>query len=296
MSTIITKDLCVRFKDTMALDKVNIEIEENTIVGLIGRNGAGKTTFMKTAAGYLRPTSGEIKVFGEAPFDHINALSNTCFMDDDRYDESVNISQILNLSMLYYKNFNKKMAEKLLEYFEISKNKKFKKLSKGTKTLVSLVMAVCCRCPLTMLDEPTLGLDASHRKELMSLILKDYEDFPRTIIISSHLITELEGMMEQVILIDRGRLVFKKDLDEVQNYALYLTGAKSVLESLTAGRKILSKSELGDHLTLGLENNFTKPELQRFKENAIDITPMNVQDVCVNLTQMQEGGILNAIR
>lgn len=296
MSALTTHELSIRFRDTLALDRVSIDIKENTIVGLIGRNGAGKTTLMKTAAGYLKPSSGQIQVFGEPPFDHINALSQLLYMDDDRYTDSSTVQEILSLSGLYYKNFNSSMAEKLLEYFEVRRKAKFKKLSKGTKTLVSMVMAICSRSPLTMLDEPTLGLDASHRKEFTSLVLKDYEDFPRTFIISSHLITELEGMMEQIILIDKGRLIFQKDLDEVQNYALYLTGSKKVLEPLVAKKRILSRSEMGEHITLGIENTLTPSELDTLRAGAIDVSPMNVQDVCVNLTQLESGGVLDAIK
>lgn len=296
MSALFTQNLCIRFKETLALDRVTLDIPENCIVGLIGRNGAGKTTLLKTAAGFLRPTSGQIKVFGEAPFDRIDTLSDIFYMDDDRYADSFRVIDILELSRLYYKNFSQPMAQKLLDYFEISKKSKFKKLSKGTKTLLSVVMAICSRSPLTMLDEPTLGLDASHRKEFMSLVLKDYSDYPRTFLISSHLISELEGMMEQVVLIDRGQLVFQKTLEEVQNYAVYLSGSKKILEKLVINKTILTRTEMGEHLTLGIENTLSKIELNALAANGIDILPMNVQDVCVNLTQIQNGGVLDAIK
>ncbi len=296
MSALVTQDLSLCFKETRALDRVSVDIPENCIVGLIGRNGAGKTTLLKTTAGFLRPTSGQIKVFGEAPFDRIDTLSSIFYMDDDRYEDSLKVMEILTLSRLYYKNFNLSMAKKLLDYFEISKKSQFKKLSKGTKTLLSVVMAICSRSKLTMLDEPTLGLDASHRKEFMTLVLKDYSDCPRTFIISSHLISELEGMMEQVVLIDRGRIIFQKALEEVQNYALYLSGSKKILENLVTQKTILTREEMGEHLTLGIENTLSQQELNQLRSNGIDISPMDVQDVCVNLTQIHNGGVLNAIK
>ncbi len=296
MSALVTQDLSLCFKETRALDRVSIDIPENCIVGLIGRNGAGKTTLLKTTAGFLRPTSGQIKVFGEAPFDRIDTLASIFYMDDDRYADSQKVMEILALSRLYYRNFNLSMAQKLLDYFEISKKAQFKKLSKGTKTLLSVVMAICSRSKLTMLDEPTLGLDASHRKEFMTLVLKDYSDFPRTFIISSHLISELEGMMEQVVLIDRGRLIFQKTLEDVQNHALYLSGSKKVLEKLVTQMTILTRDEMGEHLTLGIENTLSQQELNHLRSNGIDISPMDVQDVCVNLTQIHDGGVLNAIK
>lgn len=295
MNAIETDNLVKCFKDKRALNSLMLEIPENCIVGLVGRNGAGKTTLMKTLAGHLRPDSGTVRVFGGKPFDNLKVLSDILFMDDERYPDSVNLALLFNLTSFYYPDFDIRRADRLLDYFDISQKMKIKKLSKGTKTLFSLVLAVCSRAPLTMLDEPSLGLDAAHRKEFATLLLNDYASHPRTIIISSHLITELENLMERVVLIDRGKLVFHKTVEEVQGFAVCLSGHKDLLEPRSARWEVLTREEMGNHLTLGVVNRFNERELSDLKAMNIAISPMSIQDVCINLTSSHNGGVLNAI-
>lgn len=295
MNAVILQNLVKRFGKKTALDGISLQLEENRIIGLIGRNGAGKTTLMKTLAGYLRPTGGTVMVFGENPFDNINVLSDIVYMDDNRYGDSAVLRDIIDIAALAYSRFDRALALKLMDYFEISLKIRFQKLSKGMKTLFSLIIALASRSPLTMLDEPTTGLDAAHRREFASLLLKDYSDHPRTFIISSHLITELEGLMEQVVLIDRGRLVFHKDIGDVQNYALYLTGHRKILGEIEGRHRVISRQSMGEMLVLGVVNDFTAEELGRLEASGITVSPMSVQDVCINITASDRGGVLDVI-
>ncbi|HOK43624.1 MAG TPA: ABC transporter ATP-binding protein [Thermoclostridium caenicola] len=295
MNDVILQDLVKRYRDKTALRGINLELQENCIVGLIGRNGAGKTTLMRTLAGYLKPTEGTALVFGEKPFDNIHVLSNIMYMDDDRFRDSDTLRDLLDRAALSYSRFDKTLALKLLEYFNIPVKARIKKLSRGMRTLFSLVIALMSRCPLTMLDEPTLGLDASHRKEFASLLLKDYANHPRTIIISSHLISELENLMEQVVLIDNGKLVFHKAIEDVQRYALYLAGHRKVLEEVAGRHQVICRESMGERLVLGIVNHLTAEELRQLEMQGIEISAMSVQDVCVNLTAPGKGGVLDVI-
>ena len=295
MNVVILQDLVKRFGNKKALDDISLDLQENCIVGLIGRNGAGKTTLLRTLAGYLRPTEGKVLVFGENPFDNIRVLSNVILMDDERYNPSASLWDLIDRAALSYSRFDKELAIKLLNYFNIPVKAKIKKLSKGMKTLFSLVIALISRSPLTMLDEPTLGLDAAHRKEFLSLLLKEYSSYPRTFIVSSHLISELEGMMEQVVLIDNGRMVFHKAIEDVQSYALYLTGHKKVLEELEGRHNIIYREQMGEMMVFGVVNDLPDEELRRLESLGVEISAMGVQDVCVNLTRPDKGGVLDVI-
>lgn len=295
MNAVTLQNLVKSFGNKNALDNISLELPENCIIGLIGRNGAGKTTLMKILAGHLRPTEGTVKVFDENPFDNIRVLSNIIYMDDERYNDSAVLRDLIDLAALSYSQFDKSVALKLLDYFNLPAKAKIKKLSKGMKTLFSLIIALISRSPLTMLDEPTLGLDAAHRKEFSSLLLKDYSNHPRTIIISSHLISELEGMMERVVLIDQGRLVFNKTIEDVQSHALYLTGHRRILEEMEGRHSVIYKESMGERLVLGVVNDLTEEELRRLESSGIEISAMSVQDVCVNLTASSKGGVLDVI-
>jgi len=295
MNVVILQDLVKRYRDKNALRGINLELQENCIVGLIGRNGAGMTMLLRTLAGYLRPTKGTVLVFGEKPFDNIRVLSDIMYMDDDRFRDSDTPKDLIDRAALSYSRFDKALAIKLLDYFSIPVKARMKKLSKGMRTLFSLVIALMSRCPLTMLDEPTIGLDASHRKEFASLLLRDFANHPRTIIISSHLISELESLMEQVVLIDNGRLVFHKTIENVQRYALYLAGHRKALEEVAGRHRVICRESMGERLVLGVVNDLTAEELRQLEAQGVEISAMSVQDVCVNLTVPNKGGVLDVI-
>ena len=137
MNAVILQNLVKRFGKKNVLDNISLELPENCIVGLIGRNGAGKTTLLKTLAGYLRPTEGRVTVLGQEPFDNIRVLSDIVFMDDERYNDSAVLWDLVNQAALSYSRFDKVTALKLLDYFNIPVKAKIKKLSKGMKTLFS---------------------------------------------------------------------------------------------------------------------------------------------------------------
>lgn len=294
MSLIECHDLTKKYKDTIALNNFSCKIDENKIIGLIGRNGAGKTSFLKICAGYIKPTSGEINIFGQKVFDNINVLGNMIFIDEEiQYDTNLRLKDILELGKAYYKNWDEDFAKKLLAFFGLNEKKKYKKLSRGMKTQFNIIMGISSRMPLTIFDEPTLGLDAAFRKEFYNILLKDYMNHPRTIIISSHLLNEIENLLEEIILIDKGELVLHKPIEAIQNYAVILNGKKDIIEEFIKNKEILSNDQLGNNLIVGIKNDLSKDELTYLNENNIDVSKMSAQDVCINLTSKGKEGVFN---
>lgn len=279
------------YKDKKALDSVDLSLGENKIIGLIGRNGAGKTTFLKTCAGYLMPTSGSINIFGERPFDNLSVLSRMVFIDEEiQYDESLSLTDILSLGKVFYQNWDAVFADKLIRYFNLDCKKKYKKLSRGMKTQFNIIMGLSCRTPLTLMDEPTLGLDVAVRKEFYNILIKDYMENPRTLIISSHLMSELENLLEEMILIHDGKLVFHKSIEDLQGYGLLLNGKKDIVEPFIKNKKVLKTESFGSSLIAGIENNLTKDDLNYLNENNVDISKASIEDVYIWLTNNRKAG------
>lgn len=296
MSNVITcNKLTKQYKDKKALDEFSISIEENKIIGLIGRNGAGKTTFLKTCAGYLRPTSGEMNIFGKTPFDNIEVLSEMVFIDEEiLYPEGLKLKEILNMGKLYYKNWDDAFALKLLRYFGLGEKKTYKKLSRGMKTQFNIIMGLSCRAPLTLMDEPTLGLDVAFRKEFYNILLKDYIENPRTIIISSHLMGEIENLLEEIILIHDGKLLFQKAIEEMQAYALLLNGKKDVITSFIENKQVLNTENFGNSIIAGVVNDLTKEEIEYLEQKSVDISKAKIEDVYIWMTKNGKGGGFDA--
>ncbi len=292
MSVITCNNLVKQYKQKKAINNLSLSIDENKIIGLIGRNGAGKTTFLKTCAGYIRPTSGDIKLWGEEIFDNLNVISKMIFIDEEiQYDKGLRLKDILYLAKTYYQNWDDTFANKLLEYFELNEKQKYKKLSRGMKTQFNIIIGISSRMPLTLLDEPTLGLDAAVRKEFYNILLKDFINHPRTIIISSHLLSEIENLLEEIVLIKNGGLVFHEPIETIQNYGVILNGKKDVINKFIENKSVLSREELGNSIIVGIKNDLIDENFNYLKSKGVDISKMNSQDVCINLTKNgREGG------
>jgi ABC-2 type transport system ATP-binding protein len=283
--------LIKRYKGKTALDALTLSIEENKIVGLIGRNGAGKTTFLKTCAGFIKPTAGEIKVFGMRPFDRIETSSETLYIDETmQYDDSFRLEDILEICRICYKNWDAEFAKKLIKHFEINVKSKYTKLSLGIKTQFGMILGLASRSRLTLLDEPTLGLDAAARRDFNKILMDDYIRFPRTFIISSHLMTEMENLFEEMILIHEGKLVFQKPMDELQGYAVSISGRIEIMDRVLAGKKVINREEFGNSVIAGVINDLTNQETAYLEKNGADITRAKVEDILVWLTDNGKGG------
>lgn len=285
MDVIDTKNLNKQYKDISALSDINVSITENKIIGLIGKNGAGKTTFLKTCAGRIKPTSGDIKIFNETVFDNLDVLSKLVFVDEEsNYSATYKIKEIMNIASLYYDSWNADLAKKLIKHFNLNIEKKYKTLSRGMKTQVNVIIGICCRMPLTILDEPTLGLDAAFRKDLYHILLSDFINNPRTIIISSHLLNELDMLLEEIILIDDGRLIMHKTMDEFKEYSIMLNGDTSFLESYTKDKEIINVNNFIHSSEYVIRNSLTNIDIEVLNKNNITVSNVSPQDLFIYLT------------
>lgn len=285
MGIIKAQGLTKQYKDVYALDDFSITIPENKIVGLIGKNGAGKTTFLKTCAGRIKPTSGELLVFNDQVFDNLDVLSKLVFVDEEsKYNAGYKIKEILDIASIYYEMWDGEFASKLIKHFGLNTDKRYKKLSRGMKTQVNIIIGICCRMPLTILDEPTLGLDAAFRKDFYHILLNDYINHPRTIIISSHLLNEIEMLLEEIILIDDGKLVMHTSMEEFSNYAVMISGDTKYLETFTTNKEVININPFVNTSEYIIKNNLTNEEVKSLKDNGISFKSVSPQDLFIFLT------------
>lgn len=290
-TVISTQGLTRTYGKTKALNDFSISIDENKIIGLIGRNGAGKTTFLKACAGYIRPTTGKVNLWGKKVWDNIDVLSELIFVDEEiQYDSSLKLKEILFVCENSYKNWDSAFADRLISYFGLDVGKKHKKLSRGMKTQFNIVVALAARTKLMLFDEPTLGLDAAFRKEFYDILLKDYIKNPRTIIISSHLLSEIENLLEEIVLIDEGKLVLHESVDDVRSRGILLNGRQEILEPFVKDRRVLSKQVLGGSWIVGVLNDLSEDEIAHLENNHVDISAIGAQDMCIYLTEKDNKG------
>jgi ABC-2 type transport system ATP-binding protein len=206
------------FGNKTALDDVSFRAGTGQVYGLVGANGAGKTTFLKHLLGLLRATSGSVRVFGLDPVrDPVGVLSRVGYLSEEReLPEWMRVEELLRYTQAYHPAWDTSYARELLETFGLDPARKIKDLSKGMRAQAGLIVAVAYRPELLILDEPSSGLDAVVRRDILDAVVRTVADDGRTVIFSSHLLDEVERMSDHVTLMHHGRVTLSGDLDDVR--------------------------------------------------------------------------------
>ena len=198
-----------------ALNNVNLSIETGKIIGLLGPNGSGKTTFIKLLNGLLKPTEGEIFIDGKNP--GVETKKIVAYLPDKNYlDNSKTVNAILQLFADFYDDFDREKAQNMLKDLGIDITRRFKLLSKGMKEKVQLILVMCRRAKLYLLDEPIAGVDPAARDYILNTVIKNYNR-EATVIISTHLIADVEKVLDEAIFISKGEILLYQDVKSIIN-------------------------------------------------------------------------------
>ena len=236
MTTIIeAKDLSKRYGRFLALDRVSFSLGAGRIVGLIGRNGAGKTTALKAILG-LTSYEGSVRVLGLEPSGDRNALmSQVCFIADAAVlPRWLSVRQALDYVAGVHPRFDRKRAEDFLATTSIRRSSRVGELSKGMITQLHLALILAIDARVLVLDEPTLGLDLIYRRQFYDTLLNDYLDKERTILLTTHQVEEVENLLTDVLFIDRGRVVLDASVEDLAARFVQLNVAAGRIEQARA--------------------------------------------------------------
>lgn len=214
MELLECKQLCKSFDNTPILKDVNLKIPRGKIIGLLGMNGAGKSTLIKLINDLLIPTSGEILINGEKP--GVNSKKIISYLPERTYlDKSMTISEVFTFFEDFYDNFNIEKAKKLLKDLNLDINKKISKMSKGMQEKLQLILVMSREAELYILDEPLGGVDPATRDYILDTILSNFNE-NASLIISTHLISDIERILDEVIFVNDGKIVLTSSADELR--------------------------------------------------------------------------------
>ncbi|WP_433291997.1 ABC transporter ATP-binding protein [Pseudonocardia sp. CA-142604] len=281
MSVISMNGVTKRYGQVTALDGVSVELAENQIHGLLGRNGAGKTTVMQILTGQAFETSGTVEVFGQHPYENATVLNRVCFIkESQKYPDTFRVKHAIRAAELLFPNWDAAFAAELMADFALPGNRTIKKLSRGMLSAVGVIIGLASRAPLTFFDEPYLGLDAVARQMFYDRLLADYAEHPRTVVLSTHLIDEVSDLIEHVVLIDKGRILIDEDAETLRSRAVTVTGPRASVESFVAGRTVLHREEVGGFLRATVSGIPDRPSV-----GGLDFEPVSLQQLVVRTTQ-----------
>lgn len=293
MNVIEGTGLWKRFGRVEAVRDFSFSIGAGKITGIIGPNGAGKTTLLRMIAGFTLPSSGELKVFGQKPFNSLHVSANMIFIDDGiPLHVKLPIADILAAAGEFYRNWDGELAAGLIRYFDLDTRKPYPALSKGKKSIFAAILGISAHCPLTIFDEPTSGMDAAVRKDFYRALLKDYLNYPRTILLSSHLLHEFEDILEDVLLIYRGAKLLHMSVPDLREYAVGLRGKADAVQAFTGGLEVVREERYGKDSTYAVVVNADRELIaQKAREAGLEVLAVNTSDLCIYLTADRGGKI-----
>lgn len=206
--------LTKQYAGKTALNNIDLKIQRGRIVGLLGPNGSGKTTLIKLANGLLTPTAGEIKIAGNVP--GVETKRAVAYLPERTYlSDWMRVQDMLSYFSDFYENFRRDKAADMLHRLNISEDDRLKTMSKGTKEKVQLVLVMSREADLYLLDEPIGGVDPAARDYILETIITNYSE-NATVLISTHLITDIEKVLDEVIFINQGLIALQSTVDEIR--------------------------------------------------------------------------------
>ncbi|MCL2499879.1 MAG: ABC transporter ATP-binding protein [Defluviitaleaceae bacterium] len=238
------RNVTKQYKDVAAVDRVSIRINKNGIYCLLGRNGAGKTTFMKLIAGHIGASGGEIIVNGKTVS---TSRMPECvnFIESGSAQFNMKVSDLIDTAAALQDGFDRDFAREMTERFELKLNKRFKQLSFGMKTMLTTIITLSNNSKVILLDEPTLGFDAIMRDQFNTLLVESYEKNPRIIIVSTHLIDEIAKVTERLIIINNGKILMEAGIEEIDENAYTLTGPTNLVSPLLSSVNCMGTTTIG---------------------------------------------------
>lgn len=281
MTGIEVVNISKRFKDTVALDHVNLFFEEEKIYGLLGRNGAGKSTLLNVISNRIFPDEGKVLMNGMPVRENDQALEQIYLMSEKTlYPESMKIKEIFKWSKEFYKNFDIDFAMNMAEQFRLDVKKKVKGLSTGYTSIFKNVIALSVNVPYVFLDEPVLGLDANHRELFYRILIEKYSENPFTAVISTHLIEEVSSVIEDIVIIKNGQVIRSETREDLLGRGYTISGNGVLVDKYLRGKEVIGSDVLG-----GLKTAYVigRPDRANLPDG-LEITGLDLQKLFIQLT------------
>lgn len=279
-------NLSKTYGNKLVLDNINLEITEGKIYGLIGRNGAGKTTLMKVLSDQIINYQGEIYYKGTNILLSNQLKKNLIYIGEDFLTYNLKEKKLIktvNYIKKLYPKFNQERFDELSALFKIDLLAKYKKLSYGNQSLFRNIIALSLQAQFLLLDEPSTGLDEINRDLFYGKLIEYQEIDNSTVIISSHILSDIEKIVTDLLILNEGKIIVNDPIDELLEKAFVITINAENLHFF-ASKNIIKKSNIGKQIILYVYDSFSNDEMRKIKEIA-DIKRLNLKELFLALTK-----------
>jgi ABC-2 type transport system ATP-binding protein len=261
-----------------AIDCISLKIPDRGIYGLLGRNGAGKTTFMKLLSGHIAATEGRITV-DDKSVSVSRMPESVTFIESGSVQFNMKVSALIDTAAGLQDDFDKDFALQMTERFELDTKNKFKQLSFGMKTMLTTIITLSSNAKVILLDEPTLGFDAIMRGKFNTMLLESYYAHPRVLIVSTHLIDEIAKVTERLLIIDNGRILLEAGIEDIDEKAYTLSGFADTVLPLLDGLNCIGKTTAGSVMATHIFGERITPP------DGVMINRLSLQDFFINIVR-----------
>ncbi|MGM0835151.1 MAG: ATP-binding cassette domain-containing protein [Bacillota bacterium] len=283
------ENLSVTYKKMKALTSISFSIEKEGIYGLVGRNGAGKTTLLSLLASFMGPSSGTITMDGEDPFENARIMQHVSFIFESDYKEDDHKAiEFLEFQARYRPAFDMDYAKELARKFKLPLDKAVKKLSDGKQSTLNVIIGLASRSKLTIFDEAYRGMDAPTREVFYKEVLEEQERHPRIMILSTHLVSEMEYLFDHVLILDKGKLIVNETYDDLISRGFAVTGDASAVDVFVTGMKPLHTKQLGNTKSVMLFGELSGDQLHGAERAGLEIGPVTLQELFIHLTEEED--------
>ena len=232
------------------LHGVDLILESGKIYGLIGRNGAGKTTLLSILTSQNPASKGSVSYNVEPVWENPKVLEHLCFSRElnqmtGNSSNQMKVKEYLRIAATFFPHWDKEMAQYLIKEFGIDVKKRIGKLSKGMLSMVTIIVALASKAEFTFLDEPVAGLDVVAREKFYELLVEEFSQTGRTFVVSTHIIEEAADVLEEVIIVDQGKILLKENTQELLDRSFHISGHEDEVEKATAGLTLHHEERLG---------------------------------------------------
>lgn len=276
------KQVTKQYGQATVLKNITLSVDEPGIYCLLGRNGAGKTTFLKSIAGYQNITNGTILVGGKT-ITTSTLDTGVSYIENFAKHFNLPVRKLLRIASEVNPDYDYDFAAEMMERFELNGKKKFNHLSLGMKTMVSTIICLASNKEVILLDEPVLGFDAIMRVEFYDMLTESFQKHPRIIIVSTHIIEEIVKTIQKLIIIDKGSVRFFDTLQSVEIKAFSINGLQKDVEAATQNLNIIGQDTVGGLVTSYI---FDNPPQQTA---SLEIHPLSSQDFFIQMVGYKGG-------
>ena len=288
------KQVSVRYGSVLALHNISLQLPYGKIYGLLGRNGAGKTTLLSLIGSFMAPTSGDLTVGGKTVFENAEVMPHVgLYYEADFKEETETVKGLFEAAERYRPNFDRGYADELADKFQLPIQKRMKELSKGQQSATNVTLGLANRTPITIFDEAYLGMDAPTRELFYKELLEDHERHPRTIILSTHHVSEIDYLFEEVVILHEGNVLLQETLDSLLERGVSVTGAAQAVDEFVSGMEVLHSERLGGVQRTMIYGTLSEQQLAAAKRLGLEVGTISLQQLFIHLT---EGGKAEGLR